>query len=199
MKKWKPIKGKTREERYTYLNSLQYSILLKHKKGKFYLIIPELSLVATSNILEDCYKDLQQQKEDLITRILACEAEDEITLPKKTKETYETFYQLKMFTYKLLIICALVGMTFTISGALIVNKISNSGVSIVSILKKPVKSIIVQLETSIINAPEDEKQKRLNELHQFVEALRPYTNEIQTLFLPPVSDRGSEDQGINTQ
>ena len=54
------------------------------------------------------------------------------------------------------------------------------------------------METELSPA-EDEKQKMLNELHQFVEDLRPYTNEIQTLFLPPVSDRGSEDQGINTQ
>ena len=184
MKQSKFIKGKTRDERFAYLNSLQYSILLKQKKDKFYLIIPELTLVVTCNNLEDGYKDLHKQKQELFARILDCESEDEITLPRKTKESHETFHQLKMFTYKLLIICALVGMTFSISGALLMNKISHSGTSIVSIFKQPIKSIILQLETSLFKAPEDLQQKRLKNLNQFVEALQPYSRELQKLFKP---------------
>ena len=192
MKQSKFIKGKTRDERFAYLNSLQYSILLKQKKDKFYLIIPELSLIAINNNLEEGYQDLRKQKQDLITKILDCEAEDEITLPRKTKESHETFHQLKVFTYKLLIICALVGMTFTISGALLVSKISHSGTTIVSIFKQPIKSIIDQLETSLFKTPEDLKQKRLKKLHQFIEALRPYSHELQTLFSPHVNEEGMQ-------
>ena len=184
MEKTKPIKGKTREERFAYLNSLQYSILLKQKKDKFYLIIPELSLVATSNFLEDGYKDLQKQKQDLITKIVDSEAEDEVTLPRKTKESNETLHQLRMFTYKLLIICTLVGITITISGSLLVNKISHSGTSIVSIFKQPIKSIIAQLETSLFKAPEDVRQKRLKKLNQIVEGLKPYSQELHKLMKP---------------
>ena len=181
MKQSKFIKGKTRDERFAYLNSLQYSILLKQKKDKFYLIIPELSLIAINNNLEEGYQDLRKQKQDLITKILDCEAEDEITLPRKTKETYETFHQLKIFTYKLLIICALVGMTFTISGALLVNKMNYSNTSVVSILKKPIKSILVQLETSLFIVPEEVQRERINKLRQLIEALRPYYHEFQRL------------------
>ena len=184
MKISKSTIAKTREERLDYLNSLQYSTLLKQKKGNFYLIIPELCLIVTNNNLEDGYKDLYKQKQDLIERVIDCEAEDEIILPWKTVRPHETFYQLKVFTYKLLIICALVGMTFTISGALLVSKISHSGTTIVSIFKQPIKSIIDQIETSLFKAPEDLKQKRLNNLHQFVEELQPYSQELQKLFKP---------------
>ena len=173
--------GKTREERLAYLNSLSYSTLLKQKNEKFYLIIPELSLIATNNNLEDGYKDLHKQKQDLIQQVLDCEAEDEIILPRKSMKPHETFQQLKIFTYKLLIICTLFGVTFTISGAVIMNKMNNSGTSIVSILKQPIKSIMLQIETSLLIAPEETKQKRLEKLHQLVEALRPYFHEFQTL------------------
>jgi len=181
MKILKSTIGKTREERLDYLNSLQYSILLKQKKENFYLIIPELCLIAENNNLEDGYKDLNKQKKHLIERVIDCEVEDEIILPRKTVRPHETFYQLKVFTYKLLIICTLVGFTFIISGALIVNKLSHSSPSIVSILKRPIKSIMIQLETSLLNAPEELKQKRLNKLQQIIEALRPYIHEFQML------------------
>ena len=89
-----------------------------------------------------------------------------------------------MFAYKLLIICALVGMTFTISGALLMNKISHSGTSIVSIFKQPIKSIILQLETSLFKTPEDVRQKRLKKLNQIVEELKPYSQELHKLMKP---------------
>ena len=72
-------------------------------------------------------------------------------------------------------------MTFTISGALIINKMNSSSTSIVSILKQPLKSIIVQLESSLLMAPEEIRQKRLYKLHQLVEGLRPYYNELKML------------------
>lgn len=172
---------KTREERLAYLNSLQYSTLLKQKKEKFYLIIPELFLFSENTNLEDGYKDLQKQKQELIIQILDSEAEDEIVLPRKIRKNQDTFQQLKIFTYKLLIICTLFGMTFTIGGALIINKMNSSGTSIVSILKQPLKSILVQLESSLLLAPDETKRERLYKLHQLVEALRPYYNELKML------------------
>ena len=45
MKQSNHIEGKTQQEKLDYLNALQYSIVLKKKKDKFSLIIPELSLV----------------------------------------------------------------------------------------------------------------------------------------------------------
>jgi len=173
--------GKTREERLTYLNSLQYSILLKQKNEEFYLIIPELFLIATNKNLEEGYKDLHKQKQNLIKQILDCEGEDEIILPRKSMKPHETFQQLKIFTYKLLIICTLFGMTFTISGALLVNKMNYSNTSVVSILKRPIKSIMIQLETSLFHAPEEVQRERINKLRQLIEALRPYYHEFQRL------------------
>ena len=182
MKNSKSLSMKTRDEKLAYLNSLQYSTILKKKENQYYLFVPELSLLVTSNVLEDGYKEMNRQKEDYFKRILDCESEDEITLPRKTNEFNETFHQIKIFTYKLLIVCVLMSLAFTISGSLLVNKLSHSGTSIVSIFKQPIKNIILQLETSLISAPEETRQKRLQKIRRLVEGLRPYSYEIQGLF-----------------
>ena len=192
MRKSNAIEGKTRQQKLDYLKSLRYPILLRQKKDKFYLIIPELCLVAVSDNLEDAYKDLYGQKQNFIAKILDCEAEDEITLPRKTHEFHETFHQLKMFTYKLLIVCLLGGVTLTISGALISNKIAN--ISGVGIVKKVVKSIIIEAEKFATNTPENIKQERLEKVHQFVMALQPVAYELRTLFSPPSREEEVEDK-----
>lgn len=180
MKKIIPIQGKTRQEKLEYLNSLQYSILLKRKNDKFYFMHPEIALVAVSDSLEGAYRGLAEQKRDFFNNMLDCEAEDEIIPPRETYEGHETFHQLKMFTYKLLIVCFLAGLTLTISGALISHKIAN--ISGGRIAKEVVKDVIGEARRTIADAPEDVKQERLQTIHHLVEALRPVANEVRTLF-----------------
>ena len=57
IRKKNPFIDKTQQEKLNYLNSLQYSIVLRQKIEKFYLIIPELSLVAVSNSLEEAHNE----------------------------------------------------------------------------------------------------------------------------------------------
>lgn len=186
MKKIIPIQGKTRQEKLEYLNSLQYSILLKRKNDKFYLMLPEIALVAVNDNLEEAYKDLLEQKRNFFGNILDCEAEDEIIPPRETYEGHETFHQLKMFTYKLLIVCFLAGLTLTISGALISHKIAS--ISGERIAKEVVNGIIGEAKKTITNTSEDVKQERLQTIHHLVEALRPVANEVRTLFSPSSCD-----------
>lgn len=175
-------KGKSQEEKYSLLDSIQYYTLLKQKEGKFYLIIPELSLVAVSDNLVDAYTDLHKQKQDLINRILDCEAEDELRLPRKHFESHDTLYQLKIFTYKLLIVCTLGGLTFTLSSALIADKLAN--ISVARIVKTAVKDLAGAVEGIIVNMPEELKQERLHSIHRIIENLRPLALEFRSLFTP---------------
>jgi len=162
------------------LNSLQYSIRLREKSGKFCLTIPELALVATSDNLEEAYKDLCEQKSGVIARVLDCDAEDEIALPRKIRTRRKTYYELRLFACKVLILCLLGGLIFVMSGALLINKMAN--ISGGNVAKNLATSMIRGAETAIIYTPEEIKQERLKRIRRLVEALRPVAHELEGLF-----------------
>ena len=60
--------AKTRQEKLDYLNSLDYSIVLRQKENNFYLSIPEICLIAKNTDLEAAYRDLFQQKKPFLRR-----------------------------------------------------------------------------------------------------------------------------------
>lgn len=197
MRQSNPIEGKTKEEKAEYLNSLPYSVMLKQKKDRFYLIIPELSLVGVSDNLEEAYEELCDQKQKLLARLIDCEAEDEITLPRKTHAARDTFHQIKVFIYKLVIVCVIGGLALVTSGALIANKTTQ--ISAADMLKNQIKSIIFEAERFIIYAPEDRKQERLKKIQRFVEELRPIAHELQTLLALPVQEEKKNDRELEKQ
>jgi len=187
MRQANPIEGETKEEKIEYLNSLPYSVMLKQKADSFYAIIPELCLVGVSDNLEEAYEELGKQKQEIFTRLTDCEAEDQIVLPRKTEAKRDTFHQIKMFIYKLIIVCVICGFTLITSGALITNKIA--GISVADILKMQIRSVVSNAELSLVYATEDRKQERLKKLRLYIEELRPLIQEIQMLFTPQVNDR----------
>ena len=195
MKQSNHLKGKTQQEKLDYLNALQYSIVLKKKGDNFSLIIPELSLVVLNENLDKAYSELHEQKQKLFMNMLECEAEDEIQTPKKGLYTQDTFHQLKLFVYKLLIICVLGGITLTVSGALLVNKVSN--ISFTHILTEGGLSMFREFEKfekRFFDVSEVVKQKRIKKFQGFVESLKPYTQELQPLFLPSPYEGNSKDK-----
>ena len=193
IRKVNPFIGKTQKEKLDYLNSLQYSVFMKEIKDRFYLIIPEISIVSVNNKLEEAYKDLNEQKQGYFTKVLACEAEDEINFPHKIRDAHEIYHKLKLFTYKLLIVCFLSGVTLTMSGAILSNKIAEipdsiANISIVDIAKK----IGNETNNYIIDVPEETQQERLEKLHELVIVLRPLIQELETLFTLPLNDDGPQ-------
>lgn len=181
MRKFNPIQGKTREEKLANLNSLEYCASIRQKKGKFYLVISELSLVATGHDVEEAYKNLCQQKQDFFDKIIDCEAEDEIVLPRKDQGIREIYQQLKIFACKLLIVCLLVGVSLTIVGALISNKVAN--ISGVTIAKRTVRSFLVEAERTINDPVQREKLKRL------IKGLQPVVREFQAAYSVPLNEK----------
>lgn len=188
--------GKMRQEKLEFLNSLQYSIRLREKSGKFCLTIPELALVATSDNLEEAYKDLCEQKSGVIARALDCDAEDEIALPRKIRTRREMYYELRLFACKVLILCLLGGLIFVMSSALLINKMANFSGG--NVAKNLATNMIRGAETAIIHIPEEIKQERLKRIRRLVEALRPVAHEIEGLFRHPTEEeRGANKGGLS--
>lgn len=188
----KSMEQRTRQEKLEYLNSLQYSIQLREKNGRFCLSIPELALVATSNNLEDAYEDLCEQKLSLITRAVDCDAEDEVAPPLKIRTRRKTYYELRLFTCKVLIVCFLGGLVFVMSAALLANKLAN--ISGGTLVKSLATSMIREAETEIIYAPEEIKQERIKKIQRLVDALRPVAHELEKLFPHSDEEDGGKDQ-----
>lgn len=176
------IRGKTREEKLNFLSKLEYSVLLKRKENKFYLIIPELSIVASSENLDMAYKDLDKQKQDYFEYILDSGAEDEVNLPCKFSRKQQIFCQLKLFTYKLLIVCFLLGSTFIFGAVAIRDKVANiSGADLAQKVMKSAYEQIIQFN----NAPEEVKQIRIERLHKFLSTIKPMVDEFKSVFSTP--------------
>ena len=204
IRKVNPFIGKTQKEKLDYLNSLQYSVFMKEIKDRFYLIIPEISIVSVNNKLEEAYKDLNEQKQGYFTKVLACEAEDEINFPHKIRDAHEIYHKLKLFTYKLFIICLLGGVTLTITGAIMSNKIveisnfvDNKISNTISDITGPLhpsslvdiaKKIVSETKDYIVDVPEEMRQERLENLRELVIVLRPLVQELETLFISPPDD-----------
>ncbi len=190
MMKVNRIQEQSRQSKLNHFNSLPYDIVVKLIKGKFYLYIPEISLVAADEDLNQAYKDLYKRKQDFFNRILDCEAEDEIVLPRKVGQSKKTFYQLKMFIYKLLIICFLGGTTLVFSGVVIKNKIAN--ISGADVVKKISRGIVLEAKR-FTNTPDYHKQIRIGKFREFLEAFHPWINEFKAVF------SSSEEVGRNTK
>ena len=170
---------KTRQEKLEYLNSLAYDVLIKQRENKFYLYIPEISLVASGDDLSLAYKDLNEQKQAFFNNILDCGDIDEVMLPHKVRPHDQTAYQLRLFAYKTLIICFLLGVTFIFGGVVIRDKAA--GISGVSITRKVAKEVYEEI-SQFGDADSDVKKVRLIKLRRFLEAIRPIVDEFRSVF-----------------
>ena len=173
------IPGEGRADKIVYLKSLQYDILLKQKGGKFYLYIPELSLVGVGQDLNQAYQDLYAKKQDFFDKILECEAEDQVALPRKLGQSQYLANQLKTFVIKLLIVCILGGSTLIFGSVVIKNKIA--GISAADIVQKIARSLVLEAKKATNISPEHQ-QKRIEKLRQFLDAFSPYLYEFERTF-----------------
>ena len=171
------MKFNSNAEKIAYYNALEYSVILKKKKGTYFLIISELALVSESPNLEEAYEELNLLKQSMIKSMINSNSDDELPLPNKVKNRISSQYQIKIFVYKLLIVCLLLAVTIAVSGTLIVNKVST--ISPAAVIKGKIKGI-----TQLFEVTEKEQQHRIKKLRQTIIVLEPYLNEIIPLFSP---------------
>lgn len=175
------ILGENLVDKRKYLNSLAYDILLRERKGKFYLYIQELSLVGVGENSEQAYEDLCKKKQDFFDKILDCQAEDEIIFPRKSRRVSQSFEQLRMFIVKMTIVCLLLGVTFIFGAATIKNQLAS--ISGADIARKVSRDIVLEAK-KFTNISDEHKQMRLEKFREFLVAFRPWINEVRDAFPP---------------
>ncbi len=183
-----PFKNKTLDEKLEYLYRLDYTIVIKQKKKKFYLIIPELCLISESSKLDNAFKNLIEKKQNFFVKTLECEAEDEIQLPRKNQSTKTTFQNLKLFIYKLLILCFFSGLTITVSGAFLSNKIGDVTSDLPNLIIDISKQLFKKTGNIIINTPKELQDERIRKFQELIKGLDPFIQELQSFSTPPYKD-----------
>ena len=176
------IEGKTKEEKLSFLSSLTYDVQLKQKGNQFYLMIPELALVVVDENLDMAYKKLDAQKQEYFEKNLDCESDEAIVFPTKVSRKSEASLQLKIFVLKIIIVCVLAGTTISISGALVINKLSHF--SAVEVINKVARAVLLQIDR-FANKPEEQKQEALGTIRKAFEGLRPVADEYHAVFSQP--------------
>ena len=112
-----------RKNKLEYLNSLKYKIQVTEKNGKFYLYIPELSIVEENENLEQAYTNLIKKKEKLFKIFVENEFEKNLNLPNNSNEKQLFFKKMLKFTTKTIIVFTIASFFFLFGSGLLVNKI----------------------------------------------------------------------------
>jgi len=202
------FKGKTRQEKLDYLNSLQYETQIRHQDGIFRLIMPQLLFVAVHEDLGEAYKDLFEQKQRFFNKIVECDScdlEDEIVLPQKIQDRQKTCHQLKVFTYKLLIFFVVVVILLFSGFGAILKEVPiqlnlatpDNSVEIARFIKTVRESMSEELQ-SFSNVPESQKQQRLEKFRKLFQDLKPVFNELRET-LSVAADESKVDEEGNSR
>jgi hypothetical protein len=169
------------KEKRGQLESLQYDILLKKKGSTYFMIIPELAIVSKGEILDAVHEDIMRRKSDYFSDLMNCGMEEDIVYPEKIKQNTERAAQMKIFIYKLLVVCVLLFISVVSAVATVSNKIAALSGSALG--GAAVRSILSELD-AISKLPEDMKKDRIKRLREITTGVKPFADELKPLIYP---------------
>ena len=193
---------KSTTELHDKLNEMQYETLVKQENDNFFLFIPDLQLAVKNKSLEAAYEDLKKKREELLLNVVETGFEDYLPKPQTFTSKTNTFNQLKLFVYKVLIVIVILTVPAGIGGRIVMNKITSISQrlnpdSIIANVKNRIlskknlvfliaagKQVVNNMESSLIDAPEEIKQRRLERVKHLVNALQPFSQELSRLTVP---------------
>ena len=151
-----------------------YNIILKKINDRYYLFIPELSLIAESKNLSIAYKNLEKEKRKYFTQVLELNAQETIREPLPIVIRKKLFVDLLTFFLKAVIIFMMITFAFLVSFPFlsqIPNLAVNSIIQFSNNTNQRLKSM----------SPE-EREKELIELRETVQNIKPFTDELKVIW-----------------
>ena len=182
------------EQNLDEAKTIEYDILLRLKKNRYFLQIRELNIFATGSNLEETYQDLISKKDQLINEFQSFEILKELPHPDRKLNPMENSapkryapFLVKTFTIGLILIISLV-----FSGHLVVDKAVEGSSQIAKQMNGFLKiNIGRKLEKELFKAAEKEvspakQEKLIKSIRKIVADYKPVADEIKLLF----SDKG---------
>lgn len=180
----------------------EYGAILKVHNGKYFFIIPELSLVAEGDTVESAHKDLLARKELLFRQLADADSLDMLRPANNTPWSKTSQKRLTMFLAKTVIIAAVSVWAAVIvlwfAGKVAKSTIHHAQTSLAATIQSArdlPKSMLRNLEDKLMKeaqataslSEEDKKKMRetqeqqLKALRSLVGKLKPYVNELSQL------------------
>ena len=150
----------------------QYYVILMKKNNKFYLHVPELSLIAEDERLDEAYKKLEKEKEEYFRKTIEMNMQDEIPLPAGTniKIKKNLLSNFSPFIIKASVIF-LIGFIFL-----------NLTAAIIKFTAYEIKSIPYQIINKMNAMPDEEIERKRLLVRQALEKLKPFVEEFKAVF-----------------
>ncbi|PIS09191.1 hypothetical protein COT75_02940 [Candidatus Beckwithbacteria bacterium CG10_big_fil_rev_8_21_14_0_10_34_10] len=163
-----------KKKNLNYFMNLDYNLILKKTKDKYYLFMPELSLMVENKSLDGAYKDLEREKEKYFKNIIKLKAEDTVRKPVGLTVRKKLFNELTLFFVKFLIILFAFLLVFLSTLPLIIRSLGQ--------LPNKVTEVVTSLSDRLEAMPDENKEKLRLKLKQMAKELKPMTDELKILW-----------------
>lgn len=157
-----------------YFKKLNYNIILKKKKGDYYLYIPELSLIVEAKNLKDAYRNLEKEKDLYFKRIIFLDAQDTVKEPLIISLRKKLLEELLIFFIKTLIIVFIFILIFFLSLPYINRSINQ--------LPNKMANCVINFSEKLENMSLENKERIRLHLKNISQELKPYADEVKVLW-----------------
>ena len=185
-----------------YFRELQYDVVVKKRKDRFIVFIPELAILCEDENLEKAYEKLEYEKEKYFQEMIANEYQDHIREPeggKITKTSVANISNLAEYLIKLGITVVIVVIFGAVGMKVTLNKVRHETQNIVNIVdefKRAKRSYIDNAPEIIIgqsrnlanrliyeinNMPDEKKEKIRLKLRETIKQVKPFFDEFRPL------------------
>lgn len=164
----------TKKKNLTYFMNLEYGLILKRVKNKYYLFLPELSLIAEGKSLDGVYKNLERQKQRYFKNIIKLDAVDTVKKPLALAVRKKLFNELILFFVKALLVFFALLLVLLSSLPLILHSLGQ--------FPNKATETVVSFSDRLEAMPEENKKELQLKLRQIAKELKPMTDELKILW-----------------
>lgn len=177
-----------KEKNLDYFNNIKYDVVIKKRGNKFFLYLPELSLVEEDENLDKAYEKLESEKVKYFQDMIKMEAQDEIIEPTKLiKSGKKLLESLVLFSGKLAIVLFISGVAFLFL-YIQVKPIWQSIFQMTQLISKPdiiidkTANYLNQMVIKINEMPEIRKKRIRSKMREILRQAKSFFDEIKLLF-----------------
>lgn len=172
---------RTREDKLQYLNNLVFQATVTKKDEKFYLQIPQFSIIVSRNDLSEAYIELAKAKNSYFNHMIDLQSEEDVVLLCKSKQSHFNMTKLRASLISYFVIFALVIATLGIGSCTARNVLVGGVAKIPEIMKRESKRFSHKMK-NIPEAPEEKKRERVARFKVFMKEVAPYIQVMNDVF-----------------
>ena len=189
------MKNNRKKKDLEYYKNLKYNVVLKKRKNRFILFIPELAIIEEDGNLEKAYEKLELEKEKYFQEMIENDSQDHIKEPKqgKIKEIGETFIaELVPFFVKTAIILLIMLFISVVAYNKMGESIDSKTRSLASDLENKLNTIPQKVVLNVYGSalhylnklndlPDERKEEFRGHLREGLKQIKPFVNEFKIL------------------